>query len=524
MIANSKDQQSGVSLIFFILIIALGITAYSLNVFNASNVKAERERKSALALAEAKEALIGYASAYREKNLISGYVLGHLPCPDMGTGTEGSEASSCGGSGNQDKSVIGKLPWKTLGIPPLRDGDGECLWYAVSGTFKANTKTNLMNWDTLGQFQVLAADGISLINGTQTTDRAVAIIFSPGSVLANQSRTAVSGTNQCGGNYDAANYLDAVPSGMPGGGITNTFSASTNNAIDSAANQIKQFITGTIRDVNKITVVNDKLLSIRPEEIFARKVEKRTDFPGGYFYDSTLSDSVLNNTSDTENTKKYGLLQKIGQCIVSYGKNNSNASDKRLLWAAPMNVSSFTNDSFDDQVDLLAGRPAFIIKDSDTATSNTLVSSANSYRLLTIANCPNGWSLVAGDPSTASQQGWWDKWKDHFFYAVADRFKPSSSPAISTNPCSDAGAKCLTVDGHGPYAAVLIFSGKKVLTQVRDTIADKQNIANYLEGQNASAMQAPNGNNDYTKSALGGANDMLICIKPDLSIDSSCTL
>jgi hypothetical protein len=32
---------------------------------------------------------------------------------------------------------LGRLPWKTLGLPDLRDGDGERLWYAVSSATRA---------------------------------------------------------------------------------------------------------------------------------------------------------------------------------------------------------------------------------------------------------------------------------------------------------------------------------------------------------------------------------------------------
>jgi hypothetical protein len=31
---------------------------------------------------------------------------------------------------------MGRLPRKTPGLDALKDGSGECLWYAVSGTYK----------------------------------------------------------------------------------------------------------------------------------------------------------------------------------------------------------------------------------------------------------------------------------------------------------------------------------------------------------------------------------------------------
>ena len=52
---------------------------------------------------------------------------------------------------------IGRLPWRTLGLPDLRDSSGERLWYAVSRQFARNP-TCMPNCpltsDTLGQLTV----------------------------------------------------------------------------------------------------------------------------------------------------------------------------------------------------------------------------------------------------------------------------------------------------------------------------------------------------------------------------------
>ena len=76
------------------------------------------------------------------------------------------------------------------------------------------------------------------------------------------------------------------------------------------------------------------------------------------------------------------------------------------------------------------------------------------------------------------------------FYAVAESHLPTA--AVPSN-CSN----CLTVNGAGQYAAVLLFSGQRMaaLAQVRNappTDADtKQNTANYLEGNNAANIPGP---------------------------------
>lgn len=500
-----KTKGSALIVILIILGLAVALLVSALK----SNPQIERDKTTADALAKAKDALIGYAATYGDTHLVSGnavYVFGHLPCPDMGTGTEGSEASSCSG---KNISALGRLPWKTLGLPPLRDSSGECLWYAVSGSFKSNTKPDLLNWDSDGQFQILAEDGTTPIAGTSPTDfdgtHPVAVIFSAGSILPGQNRSpAASSVSECGGNYTASNYLDSL--------------AGINNSIVSATvNAITKFVTGKTTNT-----FNDRLLFITPNEIFAKHIEKRKDFPGTHFNDPNLTAAVLNAPSNPLNSSTYGLLQKTAQCIVNYGKNNTaGLADKRLPWAAPLNIADFAYDTFDDSVNLLSGRPPFKANDSDAATNNTLLSSGNYYRLFTINNCLAGWANVAGTGGTTSQDGWWDKWKDHLFYAVADAFKPSSSVATQTYPCSSGS--CLTVDGIGPYAAVLIYAGKKLASpaQSRYTLAQKIVAGNYLEGANATSIAAGTGA-AYTKVTSATANDVVICINQDLTIDPTC--
>lgn len=505
------------SVLLLMLVLMTAMATLLISTLSKANHRIGRDKITAAALAQAKEALIGYAVAYPERHLVLGsivYVPGHLPCPDKGTGTEGNEPGSCSGKGI---SAIGRLPWKTLGLPPLRDGAGECLWYAVSGSFKANTNPDLLNWDSDGQFQILAEDGTTIIAGTSDTNydgtHPVAVIFSAGAILPGQNRTpAASGVDECGGNYTASNYLD-------------TFAGIANSTINAAANAITRLISGKNSDT-----FNDRLMFITVDEIFTRHIEKRNDFPGGYFNDTTLTNAVLDNPADPVNSTTFGLLQKTAQCLVKYGKNNSTAANKRLPWAAPLNIANFVNDSFNDSVELLAGRPPFIVNDSAaTAPANLLVTSSNSWRLLTVSRCPTGWNTVAGTAGTISQDGWWDKWKDHLFYAVADAFKPSSAVASLVYPCNNlqSGGNCLWVNHggvigvKGPYAAVLIYAGEKLAAsaQSRDTLAQKIVVDNYLEGANATSISAGNGNNTFTKAT---GNDALLCISQDLSIDPGC--
>jgi hypothetical protein len=514
----SFRRMQGSALVFILIIMVVG-AAFLVSALK-SNPQIERDKITADALAQAKDALIGYAATFADKDVR--YVFGHLPCPDIvGYANEGSQAGTCSG---KHISAIGRLPWKTLGLPPLRDSSGECLWYAVSGSFKTGTKPDLLNWDSVGQFEIFDAEGTTKIAGTTPENRAVAVIFSAGSALSSQDRTSNGSAPECGGNYTASNYLE-------------TANSINNAVVNTVAEAVSQFIAG-----KKTDTFNDRILFITADEIFAKRIEKRADFPGTYFSDTAnltptalndfaldLDTGFIDNVNQSNqylggvsgNPRVYGLLQKTAQCLVKYGKNNSTASDKRLPWAAPLNVSSFLYDALDDSVNLRAGRVPFKVDTSAiTAPTNPLVTSSNSYRLLTIARCPIGWVNVAGEPtSSTSSDGWWGKWKDHLFYAVADAFKPTSTVATQATPC-DSGS-CLTVDGIGPYAAVLMFSGKKLASQGRGTLAQKIDASNYLEGANATAI-ASGGGTAFTKSISATQNDTLICIKQDLSIDMTC--
>ena len=159
-------------------------------------------------LAKAREALLAYAQTYHLTH--PGKPPGFLPCPDklrVG-GLEGSSNAPCGATGVY---AIGRLPFRTLGLSPLRDGYGECFWYAVAGTFKNAPVNDEHTWDTAGQFSVVDLDGRTLNPATPGEQRAVAVVFSPGPPLAAQSRGTPGA--QCNGGDDASVALSAFLEG-----------------------------------------------------------------------------------------------------------------------------------------------------------------------------------------------------------------------------------------------------------------------------------------------------------------------
>ncbi|HRE16947.1 MAG TPA: hypothetical protein PLW86_07745, partial [Rhodocyclaceae bacterium] len=179
--------------------------------------------------------------------------------PDLGSSIntvtqEGVQAGNFAGN-QQGLIVLGRFPWKSLGIAPPRDSSGECLWYAVSGNFQQERPAGIVNWDTPGNFEVLSSGGTHAAPQSQTGinphNRPVAIIFSAGPVLPGQDRSASSTDNvsECGGNYDARNYLDPVNSGTALNNIINYFNNPTKrNAYPNIPESLKQLLAGNVTD------------------------------------------------------------------------------------------------------------------------------------------------------------------------------------------------------------------------------------------------------------------------------------
>jgi hypothetical protein len=156
----------------------------------------------------------------------------------------------------------------------------------VSGSHRSLANAGTMNWDTLGQIDVVVAGGTSsdlasaLAN--RPHDRPVAIIFAPGPPLAGQDRSAsaVPGdiVSQCGGNYNPANYLDPSIAAVQGG--TSVYFPGNRN-VDAGVTPVAVAIQGSIekdaanilhgkcqRSANCTTVANDQGLALTSDELF----------------------------------------------------------------------------------------------------------------------------------------------------------------------------------------------------------------------------------------------------------------
>jgi len=171
----------------FVVSIAAGVTLYA---FLSPAARAiEAQKTTARALAMARDALVGRAASDNNRP-------GSLPCPDRVTDIPGINVPNDGIAdllvGNECPSYIGRLPWRTLDLPDLRDGSGERLWYALSRAFRDDNSAQPINSNTTGTLSV---------SGSLSATGLVAIVFAPGAVVGTQSRDSA-GVNV------VANYLE----------------------------------------------------------------------------------------------------------------------------------------------------------------------------------------------------------------------------------------------------------------------------------------------------------------------------
>jgi hypothetical protein len=195
--------ERGQILLALLAILGVGMSALLYTMVTPAPVALERDRAVSAGLAQVKQALIGWSAARGPTDGPNARP-GELPCPDMNN--DGFEAGSC------VAGAIGRVPWKTLGIPEPKDDAGETLWYTYAGPFRIWNMTNTaINSDTTGNLTVYRDGKANVL-----TKEAVAIVFAPGPALGAQDRNpSASGPCPTTGttiarNLCAANYLDST--------------------------------------------------------------------------------------------------------------------------------------------------------------------------------------------------------------------------------------------------------------------------------------------------------------------------
>lgn len=456
---RASRRERGAALLLFMILVVMAALAYLISNLTPEAVELRRAQKTEEALTLAREALIGYALRYRDdqvaKDLNSDgnddrVMYGYLPLPDLGSSRNNNIDPKCKDALNNPlegcdantftglvfdaygigPSVIGRLPWRTLGIEPLRDGHGECLWLIVSSLHSRIQRSAPppalppMNWDTLGQLDIVVANGgPALISALANAhERPVAIVFSPGPPLIGQNRGDLGGNDvtQCGGNYDAKNYLDPTTA------------------------------TALVDVTNYLTGANNA--------------------------SGTTGDSDPSNDPDTP--KK---LTTQGKVFASGGNFLPNAcqggdctlltNDKGLVLSSDTLFGAIRkNKNFRTDINAMLDRMTFCLRDQ-AATTGFTPAAISGFTPPIDKNAGRIPDSVCYDASQ-NPFGYYDHYKEMVFVA-----KPNSGN--------------FTVNGDANCAGVLLFANQRSGAQQRVTTAQKDSPANYLEGANLASFTAP---------------------------------
>lgn len=539
---SEKAKQRGAALMVMLVIIVMGGIALLVGSLSRPGLQIARDQKTTVAIAQAKEALIGHAVTNTD------YPLGNLPCPD----TDNDGISDAGGS-NNCPVYIGRLPWKTLGLPDLRDAAGERLWYTLSRNVRRYSSVRPINSDTAGTLD---------ITGTYTAAGLMAIVFAPGANVGSQRRSE-SQTAACATTGDtrkeslcAANYLEGSNANPSPGSAPNQDYQSSNVSLPfndqpvsisrdqlflavekRVGNEIKKILntyylawgsfpfaapfadpstssfTGQAATYNGLLPVGDNVM---PTWAGIPTVT----FSGGGSYDSCeLLDGVVNNSR----WRCSNITISAGETITFTGTLN-NAG--RGLWR-PHNVSNICEVRARDSsgTDVLATSVLGNVTVTGKMNSNgsaTIVFRAKGkggYSTLQqvelrdildyntdIKSYGNSFPTCPRPPTSPVIPTWLfnnptagNNWHQVAHYAVSPDYAPGGDHSCTTSPC-------LTVSEQDAKQAVVVMTGGALTGQPRPS----GNLASYLEQGNLTPA-------DFVykiKARSSDFNDQVIIVGP----------
>ena len=437
-----------------LVVVVLGAAAILLNSLSGSRLKIERDKTTANVLAQAKEGLIGIAVAYSDYP-------GSLPCPD----TDNDGDADSGGNGIDCSTYIGRLPWKTLGLPDLRDSSGERLWYTLSRNVRRYDSVRPINSEATGTLN---------ITGTYTANNLMAIVFAPGANIGSQSRSSTLTANctTTGNtkkeNLCATNYLEG----------SNANLSKEDTSANIHPNQSYQ-------NANAAIPFNDQLIFITHDQLFpliekriAREVKSCLDayaqasankypwlvpitaldyisVPGTLFgrlpntdpWVSNLLNALatlqlaLNNYS-ASNASTVAALLNAGIALETAANNaHDNQPTQPTLSSSITNQANQTGDKAKKLANLQGG--------VTTADVQSEINQANA-NLTAVAIWPPGCALFS------VSNPYWADWRRLVFFQTADGYQPGGGGSCTPN------ITCLKINDAGAYWAAVIVAGQQL--------------------------------------------------------------
>lgn len=509
-------KQHGAALMVMLVIMVMGTAAFLVSSLSKSALSTVRQETTSAALAQAKEALIGYAV---KDNIVR---TGELPCPDIDN--DGQLTMNVDFIGSQCANLIGRLPWKTLGLPDLRDAAGERLWYALSDPFHANGAA-VLNSDTAGTLT---------LSGNLTASNVIAIVFAPGQNLPWQDRSAA--------NINTSSaYLESVvtaptsfslltPDDQPGGNYTYN---------------------------DQLMLITHDALLPSVEKVVAKRVrgellKSSRAFWRPYPYTAPFNDPSSQNSFVTTSGALYGLLPRHAvwaslpsvstipsgsaawSCQQRPGNNSLNNARLRCDFSGISGPPSFTfigtlspSLGLWRQYDMTSSSEVRIkIKGSscsapDPSWGSTVncgaatvpgVNATISYTTNTdgsVAVTLSGTLITAitrielRDVVTDTAYNWFtqNEWHKVIYYAISPGYNAGGSAT-----CAGAPPSCLALDGSENIGALIVTMGKALAGKTHPSAIS----SDYLEGANATAA-----NFIYENQARSSTfNDQIIVVAP----------
>ena len=508
-IFNRPRKQHGAVLMVMLVIVVLGAAAILVNSLSSTGLRIERDKITVDALVQAKEALIGMALTYSDYP-------GGLPCPD--TNNDG-EANAGGTTGCPQ--YIGRLPWKTMGLPDLRDSAGERLWYTLSRNVRRYDSVRPLNSETTGTLN---------ITGTYTANNLMAIVFAPGSPLQTQSRSATQ-TAPC-------TTTDTPPSTEFENMCATNYLEGSNANLSKEANPVAGINPNqSYQNANAAIPFNDQLIFITHDQLFplvekriAREVKSCLDsYAGAHANTYPWAVPVTDDNYAGVTNTLFGRLPNSSDPLVSallnalaelqLALNNYSAGDASTVIAllnagialetAAINAhgnqsilsSSVTNqvNQTGDKAQNLANLQGGVTK----AEVQSEIDQANT-NLAAVAIWPASCAIFS------ASNPYWADWKRLVFFQMADGYKPGGTGSCTPN------INCLKINGADEYQAAVIVAGQQLTGAPARTNPDTTALPTpYLEGINAHTGTSPNIDFESYKPSdvqYQAVNDLVLCL------------
>lgn len=496
---KARVKQRGYALLILIALLTTAAATVTVNALtNNGNNQIARDKITAAALAQARDALIGRAASDANRP-------GSLPCPD--TNNDGVAELFVG---NDCPNYIGRLPWKTLDLPDLRDGAGEHLWYVLSSSFRDDNTAQPINSDTVGNRQVYTPNTPYDQAGVLMTNTAVALVISPGDVLAAQNRGSANVN-------DATQYLESL----------NCPINCRNNAVPAGP-----FIAGPIKDVNNNMILNDQLALISHDNLMP-VVEKAVGKRIAIMLNAHLSNywgtslypfaATFSNPSSSRYTPSFGNTNGLlpitavwnsnpdyaisggsatVSCDLNEGNNFLNNARARCSISDISGTPSITitgtlnylglwrkyDLSNADEVRIRRSGVYYPATDPALAgmnpTINYTVNANSSVTVTFTGNLLSGVTRIElRDVVVDTNNDWFTKnnWQQLTYYAVSPGYAPGGGNSCTPLPGSPS---CLTVygrSGGNNKRVAIVMVGEPLAGHTHPS----SNISDYLEGENA---------------------------------------